>query len=147
MDERNNEVIEILNELIVIFKEWDIVRKILRAKDVKAVYNEEKAVIELPLERFKEVMKPYIGELESPISNPSKIITSENVVEICFILLMSECVDDYDLCKGGKGIESALNQVEGDLHEIAKRLSAFLYDDIDFFEDHEEGELLQILIL
>ena len=42
-----------INELVKIFKERDTVRKILQAKDVKAVYEEEKTAMDEQLKSFK----------------------------------------------------------------------------------------------
>lgn len=64
MDERKNKIINILNELVRIFKERNTVRKILQAKDVKAVYEEEKEAVNYELESFKEMMLPFIKEDE-----------------------------------------------------------------------------------
>lgn len=76
MDERKNKIINILNELVRIFKERNTVRKILQAKDVKAVYEEEKEAVNYELESFKEMMLPFIKEDEWPISDISEVLCS-----------------------------------------------------------------------
>lgn len=146
MDKKKNEVIKTLNELVRIFKERDTVRKILQAKDVKAVYEEEKAAMSEQLESFNNEMQPFIDEGEEPISDVSEVISSENVVEICFILLMSG-VDDEDLVDDIGDIEFTLGQVQGERQEIANRLSDFLYKGMEYFSDYTEEEVLKKLLL
>lgn len=146
MDEKKNEVIKTLNELVRISKERDTVRKILQAKDVKAVYEEEKAAVRHELESFKDMIQLFIDEFEYPISDVSEVISPENVVEICFILLMSR-VDDCDLTDNCEEIDPILNQVKGEQQEIAKRFSEFLYDEVNFFSWNTEEELLKKLLL
>lgn len=147
MDKKKNEVIKLLNELIAIFKERDTVRKILQAKDVKAVYKEEKATVKYELESFKEMMLPFIRESEYPISDVSEVISPENVVEICFILLMSKVVDDCDLADNCEEIEIILNRVKGEQQEIADRFSEFLYVESHCFSVYTEEELLKELLV
>lgn len=146
MDEKKNEVIKQLNELVATFKERDTVRKILQAKDVKAVYEEEKAAVRHELESFKEMMLPFIKESEYPISDVSEVISPENVVEICFILLMSG-VDDDDLTDNYEEIEPILDQVKGEQQEIADRFAEFLYGEFQCFSTYTEEELLKELLL
>lgn len=146
MDEKKNEVIKQLNELVATFKERDTVRKILQAKDVKAVYEEEKAAVRHELESFKEMMLPFIKESEYPISDVSEVISPENVVEICFILLMSG-VDDDDLTDNYEEIEPILDQVKGEQQEIADRFAEFLYGDFHCFSGCTDEELLKQLLL
>lgn len=146
MDEKKNEVIKQLNELVATFKERDTVRKILQAKDVKAVYEEEKAAMSEQLESFNNEMQPFIDEGEEPISDVSEVISSENVVEICFILLMSG-VDDCDLADNYEEIESILNQIKGEQQEIADRFAEFLYGEFQCFSTYTEEELLKELLL
>lgn len=147
MDELKNEAIKSLNELVRIFKERNTVRKILQAKDVKAVYEEEKAAVIYELEIFREMMSPFIEESKYPISDASEVISADDVVEVCFILLMSE-VDDCDLIDDWKSMEGILNQVQGDdLQEIAGRLIEFLYDERYSFSELSEEELLKKLLL
>ena len=147
MEEKKNEIIKLLNELVAIFKERNTVRKILQAKDVKATYEEEKAAVRYELESFKEMMLPFIKESERPISDASETISADNVVEICFILLMSEVVDDYDLVDNCESIGDILEYVSEDLQEVADRLFKFLYDEGDYFSNLEEEELLKELLL
>lgn len=147
MEEKKNEIIKLLNELVAIFKERNTVRKILQAKDVKATYEEEKAAVRYELESFKEMMLPFIKESERPISDASETISADNVVEICFILLMSEVVDDCDLVDNCDSIGDILEYVSEDLQEVADRLFKFLYDEGDYFSNLEEEELLKELLL
>ena len=135
---------ERLNELVKILKERDTVRKILQAKDVKSVYEEEKATVTEKIEAFHQYMQSFIGEIGFPIPNNSKVICPENVVEICFILLMSR-IDDIDLVGDDEVIHSALNQVKGDLKEISKSFSVFLVN--DFLSEYSEEELLKKIVL
>lgn len=147
MEEKKNEVIKTLNELVRLFKERDTVRRILQAKDAKAVYEEVKAAVRHELESFKEMMLHFIVEFEYPISDVSEVISPENVVEICFILLMSGFVDEYDLADNGEEIELILNQVKGEQREIADRFSKFLYDEYKSFSNYTEETLLNKLLL
>lgn len=147
MDEKKNEVIKTLNELVRLFKERDTVRRILQAKDAKAVYEEVKAAVRHELESFKEMMLHFIVESEYPISDVSEVISSENVVEICFILLMSGVVDECDLADNYVEIESILNQVKGEQQEIADRFAGFLYGEFQCFSTYTEEELLKELLL
>lgn len=146
MDEKKNEVIKTLNELVRIFKERDTVRNILRAKDVKAVYEEEKAAMSERLESFNNEMQTFIKEFEYPISDVSEVISPENVVEICVILLMSGVGDD-ELSENWKKIETILNHVKGEQQEIADRFSKFLYGECYSFPNFTEEELLKKLLL
>ena len=77
MDEKKNEVIKILNELITIFKGRNTVRKILQVKDLKAVYESEKAAVRDELESFREMMLPFIEEIKYPISDVSEVLSSK----------------------------------------------------------------------
>ena len=148
MDEKKNEIIKLLNELVRIFKGRNTVKKILQAKDVKAVYEEEKAAMSEQLESFKHEMQVFIEEEgEEPIYDASEVISADDVIEVCFILLMSG-VDDEDLIDDWKSMEDILNQVQGDdLQEIAGRLIEFLYYDKEFFSNYSEEELLKKLLL
>lgn len=137
---------ERLDELVRIFKERDTVRKILQAKDVKAVYEEEKTAMSKQLESFNNEMQIFIEENETPISDPSEVISPENVVEICFILLMSR-VDDCALTDNCEEIDPILSQVKGEEQEIAKRFSDFLYEKVRFFSDYTDEEVLKELLL
>lgn len=135
-----------LNDLVNIFKGRDTVRKILQAKDVKAVYEEEKAAMKEQLESFYQEMQVFIEKGEWPISDASEVFSPENVVEICFILLMSR-VDDCDLMEYWGDIEDILDEVQGDLYEIAHKFSEFLYRDIECFTAYTEEELLKKFII
>ena len=146
MDEKKNEVIKILNELITIFKGRNTVRKILQAKDVKAVYESEKAAMRDQLESFDHEMWDFIKEGEQPIYDASEVISVDNVVEICFILLMSG-VDDDDLIDDWESIGEILEYVPEDLQEIAERLLEFLCEEACCFADYSEEELLKKLLL
>lgn len=141
-----NKVIKLLNELVTNFKERNTVRKILQAKDLKVAYEEEKAAMSEQLESFMLEVK---RSGEYPISDASEVISADDVVEVCFILLMSG-VDDCDLIDEWESMEGILNQVqEDDLQEIAGRLIKFLYDDdcADCFSEWTEDELLKKLLL
>lgn len=147
MDERKNDVINCINELVEIFKERNTVRKILQAKNIKAVYESEKAAMSEQIKSFKEMMLPFIEESERPISEVSEVISTDNVVEICFILLMSEVVDDYDLADDWEAIVEILLYVPEDLQEIADRFYEFLYEEEKCFSGFSQEELLKKLIL
>lgn len=144
MDEKKNEFIKLLNELVAIFKERNTVRKILQAKDLKAAYEEEKATMSEQLKSFIDELWNFPGY---PISDASEVISADDVVEVCFILLMSG-MDDYDLIDDWESMEDILNQVQGDnLQEIAGRLIGFLYYDKEVISDYSEEELLKKLLL
>ena len=147
MEEKKNEVIKLLNELVAIFKERNTVRKILQAKDVKATYEEEKAAVRYELESFKEMMLPFIKEFERPISDASEAISADNVVEICLILLMSEGVDDFDLIDDWESFGEILKYVPEDLQEIADRFFQFLCEEGNCFSNCTEEEFLKELLL
>lgn len=146
MKKKKNKVIKLLNKLVTIFKERNTVRKILQAKDFKAAYEEEKVAMREQLENFIYEVRNFSGY---PISDASEVISADDVVEVCFILLMSG-VDDCDLIDDWENMKDILNQVqEDDLKEIVGRLIKFLYDDdyADSFSEWPEEELLKKLLL
>lgn len=147
MDELKNKAIKSLNELVRIFKERNTVRKILQAKDVKAVYEDEKAAVSYELEIFREMMSPFIEYTKYPISDASEVISVDNVIEICFILLMSEVVNEDDLIDDWKSFVEILKYVPEDLQEIADRFYEFLYEDTECFSDYSDEEILKKLLL
>ena len=133
--------------MITIFKGRNTVRKILQAKDVKAVYESEKATVRDELESFREMMLPFIKEAEYPISDALEVISADNVVDICFILLISEVVDDFDLIDDWKSFGEILKYVPEDLQEIADRFFQFLLEEENCFSNCTEEELLKKLLL
>lgn len=137
---------ERLNELVKTLKERNTIRKILQAKDVKAAYEEEKEALKEQLESFEHEVHAFTERDEYPISNVSEVICTENVVEVCFILLMTG-VNDDDLTEDWVDIETILNQVQGDLQEIAQKFSEFLYEESQLFSNWTEEKLLKKLIL
>lgn len=148
MDEKDNEVIKSLNEMVDIFKRRNTVSKIYQVKDVRTAYEEEKVAIREQLERFKEEMLiHFMKGTEYPASEVSEVISIDNVVEICFILLMSEVVDDYDLVEDYESIGKILKDVPEDLQYIADRFYKFLYEEEKCFSEYSEEELLKELLL
>lgn len=135
---------ERLNELIKILKERDTVRKILQAKDVKAVYEEEKVAMKEQLECFSKEVYSYSMEIEYPIPNDSEVICPENIVEFCFILMMAG-IDDMRLVDDYGVILSILNEVDGDLKEISRKFNEFLDDWC--FTEYTEEEVLEKIVL
>lgn len=135
---------ERLNELIKILKERNTVRKILQAKDVKSVYEEEKVAMKEQLESFYEEMQPYIANVEYPVSDVSDVVCSENIVEIYFILIMTG-IDDVELFDDWAVPRFRLEKVDEDLQEISKKISEFVCGDC--FSWYSEEELLKKIVL
>ena len=103
---------KVLNKLVKEMQERNSVDKILQAKDLRAVYNEEKVAMKKQLKDFKELVQSQVNLGEIPIYDPENIINSDVAVEVMFILLMCK-LDEYRIFSDyGKTLNIALKNVK-----------------------------------
>ena len=103
---------KVLNKLVKEMQERNSVDKILQAKDLREVYNEEKAAMKKQLKDFKELVQSQVNLGEIPIYDPENIINSDVAVEVMFILLMCK-LDEYRIFSDyGKTLNIALKNVK-----------------------------------
>ena len=103
---------KVLNKLVKEMQERNSVDKILQAKDLRAVYNEEKVAMKKQLKDFKELVQGQVNLGEISIYDPENIINSDVAVEVMFILLMCK-MDEYRIFSDyGKTLNIALKNVK-----------------------------------
>jgi len=103
---------KVLNKLVKEMQERNSVDKILQAKDLRAVYNEEKVAMKKQLKDFKELVQGQVNLEEISIYDPENIINSDVAVEVMFILLMCK-MDEYRIFSDyGKTLNIALKNVK-----------------------------------
>ena len=71
---------------------------------------------------------------KTPYEKVPDFITEENVVELCFALIMTETFDDVDLIVETRKIGELLRNVQGENEIVAAKLADFLYG-----PDHREN--------
>ena len=64
---------------------------------------------------------------KTPYEKVPDFITEENVVELCFALIMTETYDDIDLIVETRKIGHLLRNVQGENELVAIKLADFLY--------------------
>lgn len=122
-----------LDELIQICKKRRTVEKIARkAKEdptarLFPVYEAEKEELLEKLQRFQQEAKIKLNkQMNSYVLDECKYITTENVLQICIICMMTD-IDDYELIENYKHLERTLNRIEGDFSKSAEKIAAFIH--------------------
>lgn len=137
-----------LKQLVSKMKEQDTVTTILIAKNSAEKYIEEKEKLKKDLETFERAMEPFIKCETQPYEKVPKYINSNNIIDVCLILIMTRCVDDVDFVLETRGLNKILSNVKGKYEVIAEKMKKFLYDGVGsgFFTDYEEEEILKIIL-
>ena len=124
--EQKRRVETILTELVNDVKRRNTIKVILTSKDVKEAYQKEKEVLIKKVDELKNAMNPIIEKGWSLSENCPEFIKYSNIVEIYFILMFSEELDDIDLVSNYSTMEEVLNTVKGKNSDVAKRFYTFL---------------------
>ena len=135
-----------LEELIKKMKKRKTVKNILGAKDVKSVFYEEKEALSENLMLFsKEIEKQEKVAFEHlPLC-----INTDNIIELCFVILMVEKLEETTLVKYWIDIVIKLKQVtDGSLKEVAKRFEELFYEENQrfFLADNVEETLMKVVV-
>lgn len=133
----NERIVEILKELVSKMKERDSIRKILREKDIKDTYQKEKEALEEEITRLKTATRPFLERYKRPFDNLPDFVNKDNIIEICFIMLMSG-IDDVDLLKNYEQIGYILLEIKGEFQEVAGKLNDLLEEDTFSYYTFEE---------
>lgn len=133
----NERIVEILKELVSKMKERDSIRKILREKDIKDTYQKEKEALEEEITRLKTATRPFWERYKRPFDNLPDFVNKDNIIEICFIMLMSG-IDDVDLLKNYEQIGYILLEIKGEFQEVAGKLNDLLEEDTFSYYTFEE---------
>lgn len=133
----NERIVEILKELVSKMKERDSIRKILREKDIKDTYQKEKEALEEEITRLKTATRPFLKRYKRPFDNLPDFVNKDNIIEICFIMLMSG-IDDVDLLKNYEQIGYILLEIKGEFQEVAGKLNDLLEEDTFSYYTFEE---------
>jgi len=152
MDKKNKEALEVaLTNLLNKMENRKTVKKILQAKDVKGTYLEEKENVQNELNEFKIKMASFFeeGRLKvTPYDKLPEFINKDNVVDLCFALMMTEVFDDIDLLSDVRTLRNVLGKVSGELEEVANRFIIFLYQEGDgLFSLLKYDEILEKVVL
>ena len=102
-----------LKQLVSKMKEQDTVTNILIAKNSAEKYIEEKEKLKKDLEIFERAMEPFIKCETQPYEKVPKYINSNNIIDVCLILIMTRCVDDVDFVLETRGLNKILSNVKG----------------------------------
>ena len=121
-----------LKDLLHIMKAHNVVRNIIQSKDVIKSYHCEKEDIKNELNDFKIKLGAFCeraidAKQKTPYEKVPDFITEENVVELCFALIMTEKFDDIDLIVETRKIRDLLRNVQGENEIVAVKLADFLY--------------------
>lgn len=130
---KNSILEDTLKDLLHSMKVRQVVKNIVEAKDVNAVYLQEKEDIKRELNDFIVKLGDFMERKEFsnqkvPYEDVPEFINKDNVVDLCFALIMTETYDDIDLILDTRGISKLLSGVEGRNEGIAKKLNLFLYN-------------------
>ena len=143
--EQKRKVETILTELVNDLKRRNTVRRILTSKDVKDTYQREKEALSEKVDEFKNAMNPIIKKGWSLAVNCPGFIKYSNIVEIYFILMFSEELDDLDLVSNYSEMEEVLNAVKEKNSDVAKRFYAF-FKSGRLISRHFEDAMKEILL-
>ena len=104
----------------------------LQSKDVIKSYQCEKEDIKIELNDFIIKLGAFCeraidAKQKTPYEKVPDFITEENVVELCFALIMTETFDDIDLIVETRKIRDLLRNVQGENEIVAIKLADFLY--------------------
>lgn len=121
-----------LKDLLHIMKAHKVVRNIIQSKDVIKSYQCEKEDIKNELSDFIIKLGAFCeraidAKQKTPYEKVPDFITEENVVELCFALIMTETFDDIDLIVETRKIGELLRNVQGENEIVAAKLADFLY--------------------
>lgn len=140
---------EKLNNLIRIFHEKELIKKIRKAKDCDRIriYQKEKQAVSKELTSFKDVVIHMIGLIERNngegyIIGSDYDISPEDALEICLICRMTG-IENTALFDNTM-LSKALRQIKGDLVDIAKNFADFI-DDEQTFRYYDDEQFLKKL--
>lgn len=136
----------LLKELIEKMKERDTVRKIMQAKDVKAVYYEEKNAMSGQIEEFRESVQMQRNLGWVPLDSVKDIISSKNALEAAFVVIM--CKFNLEIfLDNGKTLLDSLLEVHNEYENEAINFHNKLFRDFWDSKDSEESVLREVFFI
>ena len=148
--QKNENAEKILEKLMKTMKERKTVKNILEAKDVKSVYYKEK-------EALSDILTLFSREAEQQCNGTEKVVfehlplcvNTDNVIELCFAILMLDSLEETTLVKYWIDIVIRLRQIkDGSLKEVAKRFEELFYEENQrfFLAANEEDTLMKVVL-
>ena len=120
MEKQNIE--ETLEEVLIKMRTRKVVSNIFHAKDVKSAYHQQTYAMESRLQKFKSEMLHFIKINKAPFEVLPDFITSKNIVDLCFLFIMTG-IDDEDILE----IAKMLMKVDGKLQGVAHKIYEVFY--------------------
>lgn len=148
--QKNESAEKILDELMKNMKERKTVRKILEAKDVKSVYYKEKESLSDILTLFsREAEIQCNGTEEVVFEHLPLCVNTDNIIELCFAVLMLDNLEETTLIRYWIDIVIRLRQItDGSLQEVANRFEKLFYEENQrFFSTVNEEDTLMKVVL
>ena len=118
-----------IERLLRLLKEEQVVEKIKNAKDPVEVYK-----------KYEEHFSIEILEVQVKLENNyecSYEITTEDALSWCIIFIMTK-LNEGDFNIDHKILADALNGVEGDLKDVARKMAKFVLTDVWTYYDATE---------
>lgn len=137
--------VEILKNLIRLFRENQVVERIAAAKGDICVYTWQRDKFKNELDKLSK-QASYCGYIIKE-DEYSRILT-EDALQIAFICIMAR-IDDFQLLQIYEELPVALRKVKGELSNLAENIAYYLGPEGDgdknmALSDHSENELLKL---
>lgn len=136
----------LLKELIEKMEERGTVRKIVQAKDVKAVYYEEKNAMSNQIEEFRESIQMQINLGRVPFDSVKDIISYKNALEAAFVVVMCK-INFKNFPDNGYTLLHSLLEVHNEYKNEAINFHNKLLRNFWYSKDSEESVLMEVFFI